>query len=262
MIQGLRVQASDDFVEKVLTPVSRLEKGPYGLPPKIKLTVEGLKTITTLVPGPQHYELMNFLWMQKTWIHAKRWGDKDMNVGVGLYDPKWKFEGSGVFSHIGNGSTCQDFVVEMDRYDRRKNSVLSLAEYRCPILNVDKDVLRKACDDADNVTPKYLKNWYANVLGGVITEGKYNVSDGQKNILEQIMKEIENYDFLTIQTKERIENKNVSLVTIQTRKATFVVGYNGTINAAPYVLGGLDKIKRQAFVSWIKKQKEFVQEER
>lgn len=178
-------------------------------------------------------------------LNEPSYQSRDIPFNIAHYDA----DGLVVF-YGGKETTCFDFVVDVNNWQRRQPSVLDFAGIGMPIIDASRPLLKNI-----RYGMKHLET--ENVLEGAITRGRFDLTEKERMVLTKITKDIDDLKegttgFSPIYLAPEKNELNVSqTTTIKIRQSEFVVGYNGHIPMEVYLLGGMRRLEKRAFDRYI-----------
>lgn len=174
-------------------------------------------------------------------------------------------ERTGFVSYVGKGTTCGDFVDDLRRLKEGEKTPLFFAAKNAFISGVSRKTLVRL---TEQIPYKVDSTTYSSglsfemariVVAELITDGKKRLNPKEFDVLGQMLKEITDaatggLKISILDTKD-VQKDRHRLVALQLRdsKKIFIVGDNGRLNAALYVLGGLPQIEQKNFLKQIER---------
>ena len=196
-------------------------------------------------------------------------------VGFDLFT---KTKGKPAMTYAGIGTTCQELINDIHKWDNGFKNPNLFALNNVPIANVSRSFLENLADHfyeecpiarfginhgkhsfnplpVDKARGKWKILMAKIAIVGVVTNGKFDLLQRESSVLDQILQDIDKKHgaptkvfFTVFPPKNNHKDAPSGWTTIKVDDVNnheYVVGINDRINAVPYVLGGLDAIDRE-----------------
>lgn len=167
-------------------------------------------------------------------------------IPVGHYDrSSKKFS-----SYIGEGTTWNDFLGDVNNWHHGCPSTLDpLATFPAtPIMGIPR---RDLVDIVSKIPQtQNVHTITTTLLSSVIPEKNKQLSTRENDVLKQIVDDLQKLrqkknDTIVFIAPITIGGKKA--ISVNLDKTEFVVGYKGGVPLVPYVLGGIDRLKKKTF---------------